>query len=136
MKEAVQMRTTEGRAGEERVRNRDVLKKSPGQFERSSADADCKESCRGRKSPQPRRPEKKSRTIRKKQCRCGPQRCAQMARRHTADYKGAHRWQGVIQQTTKVRTDGKALYSGLQRCAQMARSHSEITIVHSRRIQS
>ena len=71
------MRTIEGRAGAERVRNGDVPKKSPGHFERSSVDA---------------------------------------------DYKGAHRCQGVIRQ--------------LQRCAQITRSHTVISIVHSRRIQS
>ena len=63
LKEAVQMRTTEGRVGEERVRNGDILKKSSGQFERSSADADCKGSCRGRKSPQWRHTEKRFGTI-------------------------------------------------------------------------
>ena len=98
------MRTTEGRTGTERVRNGDVAKKSPGHFERSSVDADC---------------------------------------------KGAHRCQGVIRRSTKVRSDAKALYGNykgahrcqgvirqLQRCAQITRSHTVISIVHSRRIQS
>ena len=69
LKEGVQMRTVEGRAGEERVRNGDVPKKSPGQFERSSADADCKGAhrCQG--------------VIRQLQ------RCAQMPRRYTATTK-------------------------------------------------
>ena len=63
LKEGVQMRTAKGRAVEERVRNRDIPKKSPGHFERRGADADCIGSCSGRKSPQWRCREKKSRTF-------------------------------------------------------------------------
>ena len=63
LKEAVQMRTVESPAGEERVRNGDVPKKSPGHFERRSADADYRGSYRDRKSPQWRCREKKSGTF-------------------------------------------------------------------------